>query len=91
MFLGRSIFSIVERKKAHYNPECTIIESTWHATFPFLGKEHFTFQVTKISVHRGCRYPGMAEEAIAEACPVCRGNCNCKSCLRAEGCTIVSF
>ncbi|KAF7132499.1 hypothetical protein RHSIM_Rhsim09G0070900 [Rhododendron simsii] len=33
-------------------------------------------------------YTGMTEEAIAEACPVCRGNCNCKSCLRAEGCAI---
>ncbi|TYH96091.1 hypothetical protein ES332_A12G154700v1 [Gossypium tomentosum] len=30
-------------------------------------------------------YPNMSEEAIADACPVCRGNCNCKSCLRMLG------
>ncbi|XP_004232586.1 lysine-specific demethylase JMJ26 [Solanum lycopersicum] len=27
-------------------------------------------------------YPHLSEEAIAEECPVCRGNCNCKDCLR---------
>ncbi|XP_068652803.1 lysine-specific demethylase JMJ27-like [Aristolochia californica] len=27
-------------------------------------------------------YPLMSEAAIAECCPFCRGNCNCKSCLR---------
>ncbi|XP_060194192.1 lysine-specific demethylase JMJ27-like isoform X2 [Lycium barbarum] len=28
-------------------------------------------------------YPQLSEEAIAEdCCPVCRGNCNCKDCLR---------
>ncbi|XP_057454556.1 lysine-specific demethylase JMJ26-like [Lotus japonicus] len=26
-------------------------------------------------------YPQMSEEAIAESCPYCRGNCNCKACL----------
>ncbi|XP_070681730.1 lysine-specific demethylase JMJ29-like [Malus domestica] len=30
------------------------------------------------------RYPHMSEEAIAEACPICLGNCNCKACLRLE-------
>ncbi|OIT37870.1 lysine-specific demethylase jmj25 [Nicotiana attenuata] len=30
-------------------------------------------------------YPGMPEEAFAESCPVCRQNCNCKSCLRLDG------
>ncbi|CAO2812755.1 unnamed protein product [Amaranthus hypochondriacus] len=30
-------------------------------------------------------YPGMTEEQIAMSCPICRGNCNCKSCLRNEG------
>ncbi|PIN25887.1 putative transcription factor 5qNCA, contains JmjC domain [Handroanthus impetiginosus] len=29
-------------------------------------------------------YPKMSEEAFAEACPVCRMNCNCKACLRME-------
>ncbi|GMP92379.1 hypothetical protein CsSME_00042628 [Camellia sinensis var. sinensis] len=28
----------------------------------------------------------MTEEAIAEACPCCRGNCNCKACLRLKRC-----
>ncbi|KAL7180788.1 hypothetical protein ACSBR1_039780 [Camellia fascicularis] len=32
------------------------------------------------------KYPGMTEEAIAEACPCCRGNCNCKACLRLKRC-----
>ncbi|XP_059669624.1 lysine-specific demethylase JMJ25-like [Cornus florida] len=27
-------------------------------------------------------YPRLSEEAIAETCPYCRGNCNCKACLR---------
>ncbi|KAG9449367.1 hypothetical protein H6P81_009332 [Aristolochia fimbriata] len=26
-------------------------------------------------------YPNMTKEAISEACPVCRGFCNCKACL----------
>ncbi|KAK9691428.1 hypothetical protein RND81_09G196100 [Saponaria officinalis] len=30
-------------------------------------------------------YPRMTEEQIAEACPVCLHNCNCKACLRMEG------
>ncbi|KAK9748015.1 hypothetical protein RND81_02G029800 [Saponaria officinalis] len=30
-------------------------------------------------------YPDKSEEYFAEACPVCRGNCNCKACLRLEG------
>ncbi|KAL1559737.1 lysine-specific demethylase JMJ25-like [Salvia divinorum] len=29
-------------------------------------------------------YPDMSAEALAEACPVCQLNCNCKSCLRME-------
>ncbi|KAK0600662.1 hypothetical protein LWI29_017233 [Acer saccharum] len=30
-------------------------------------------------------YPKMTEEEIAESCPFCRANCNCKSCLRMDG------
>ncbi|CAK9311523.1 unnamed protein product [Citrullus colocynthis] len=29
-------------------------------------------------------YPHTSEEAIAESCPVCSGNCNCKACLRLD-------
>ncbi|KAH7835738.1 hypothetical protein Vadar_029378 [Vaccinium darrowii] len=29
-------------------------------------------------------YPLLSEEAIAEFCPYCRGNCNCKACLRRQ-------
>ncbi|XP_042447815.1 lysine-specific demethylase JMJ25-like isoform X1 [Zingiber officinale] len=29
-------------------------------------------------------YPRSTEKMIAEACPVCRGNCNCKACLRMD-------
>ncbi|KAG4394810.1 hypothetical protein GLYMA_20G104900v4 [Glycine max] len=29
-------------------------------------------------------YPHLKEDYIAEACPVCRGNCNCKACLRSN-------
>ncbi|XP_057959187.1 lysine-specific demethylase JMJ26-like [Malania oleifera] len=29
-------------------------------------------------------YPLMSEDAIAESCPFCRGNCNCKACLRKD-------
>ncbi|KAI8031346.1 Lysine-specific demethylase JMJ25 [Camellia lanceoleosa] len=46
-----------------------------------------------VRCRRGCRkrycspcikrwYPQLSEEAIAESCPYCRGNCNCKACLR---------
>ncbi|GAB2223787.1 hypothetical protein Droror1_Dr00004527 [Drosera rotundifolia] len=30
-------------------------------------------------------YPNDTEASFAEACSVCRGNCNCKACLRLEG------
>ncbi|KAJ0094687.1 hypothetical protein Patl1_16247 [Pistacia atlantica] len=30
-------------------------------------------------------YPKMSEDEIAFSCPVCLGNCNCKTCLRMEG------
>ncbi|KAF5193795.1 Lysine-specific demethylase jmj25, partial [Thalictrum thalictroides] len=30
-------------------------------------------------------YPQMPHAEIAESCPVCRGNCNCKACLRKNG------
>ncbi|XP_004301534.1 PREDICTED: lysine-specific demethylase JMJ25-like [Fragaria vesca subsp. vesca] len=29
-------------------------------------------------------YPNASVKSFAEACPVCRGNCNCKSCLRLD-------
>ncbi|KAJ7954567.1 Lysine-specific demethylase JMJ25 [Quillaja saponaria] len=29
-------------------------------------------------------YPHTKEDDVAEACPVCRGNCNCKACLRLD-------
>ncbi|GAV72265.1 JmjC domain-containing protein/Myb_DNA-bind_3 domain-containing protein, partial [Cephalotus follicularis] len=28
------------------------------------------------------RYPNLKEDEIAESCPFCRNNCNCKACLR---------
>ncbi|XP_074285590.1 lysine-specific demethylase JMJ26-like isoform X2 [Silene latifolia] len=30
-------------------------------------------------------YPKMTDDQIAQACPFCLGNCNCKACLRMEG------
>ncbi|KAF9624003.1 hypothetical protein IFM89_007701 [Coptis chinensis] len=32
-----------------------------------------------------CRYPHLSHTEVAESCPVCRGNCNCKQCLRTHG------
>ncbi|KAK4804251.1 hypothetical protein SAY86_004068 [Trapa natans] len=29
-------------------------------------------------------YPHLEEEEFAEICPICRGNCNCKACLRTD-------
>ncbi|KAE9594039.1 putative transcription factor C2H2 family [Lupinus albus] len=29
-------------------------------------------------------YPEWTNDDVAEACPVCRGNCNCKACLRSD-------
>lgn len=29
-------------------------------------------------------YPNLSEDEIAEKCPFCRGNCNCKQCLRVS-------
>lgn len=33
----------------------------------------------------------MTEEQIAQGCPFCLRNCNCKACLRMEGAVKVSF
>ncbi|KAK4765260.1 hypothetical protein SAY86_026350 [Trapa natans] len=33
-------------------------------------------------------YPQSTEDSIAEACPFCRGNCNCKSCMRLDNGTL---
>ncbi|KAG4912179.1 hypothetical protein JHK86_052612 [Glycine max] len=33
---------------------------------------------------RVVRYPHLKEDDIAEKCPVCRGNCNCKACLSCD-------
>eukprot|EP01018_Ginkgo_biloba_P013351 Gb_31450 [translate_table: standard] len=30
-------------------------------------------------------YPEQSEKEIEKACPFCRGNCNCKACLRGDG------
>eukprot|EP01018_Ginkgo_biloba_P024717 Gb_03988 [translate_table: standard] len=30
-------------------------------------------------------YPEQSRKEIEKACPVCRGNCNCKACLREDG------
>ncbi|XP_020223398.1 lysine-specific demethylase JMJ25 [Cajanus cajan] len=35
-------------------------------------------------------YPQMSKEEIAESCPYCRGNCNCKACLRRKDVNTVS-
>ncbi|GFY82738.1 transcription factor jumonji (jmjC) domain-containing protein [Actinidia rufa] len=48
-----------------------------------------------VRCRKGCRkrfcgpcierwYPLLSEDAIAEFCPYCRGNCNCKACLRRQ-------
>nr|KYP33131.1 Lysine-specific demethylase 3B [Cajanus cajan] len=29
-------------------------------------------------------YPHLKNDDVAEACPVCRGNCNCKACLKSD-------
>lgn len=38
-----------------------------------------------------CRYPNTDEDYIAEACPLCHGNCNYKACLRLDVPVRVSF
>ncbi|XP_074303473.1 lysine-specific demethylase JMJ27-like isoform X2 [Silene latifolia] len=46
---------------------------------------------TKCKTKRFCHpcianwYPRMTHDQIAEACPFCHHNCNCKACLRMEG------
>lgn len=37
------------------------------------------------------RYPTMSEDDIEEACPFCRGNCNCHACLRRTGTVKISL
>ncbi|XVE66360.1 hypothetical protein DITRI_Ditri08aG0074300 [Diplodiscus trichospermus] len=44
-----------------------------------------TTTITIITFLFWTRYPQMSEDAIVDACPVCRDNCNCKSCLRMDG------
>ncbi|KAL2939054.1 Lysine-specific demethylase JMJ25 [Bienertia sinuspersici] len=41
-------------------------------------------RVVRCSKCQTKRYPQMTEEQIALACPICRGNCNCKTCLRMD-------
>ncbi|KAJ7548066.1 hypothetical protein O6H91_08G115900 [Diphasiastrum complanatum] len=36
-------------------------------------------------------YPDIKRDAFAKACPFCRGNCNCKACLRSDGPVMKSF
>ncbi|PIA28769.1 hypothetical protein AQUCO_06700052v1 [Aquilegia coerulea] len=48
------------------------------------------FRCTKCKTKRYCHsctkwYPQLSHEDIAERCPVCRGICNCKECLRKFG------
>lgn len=38
-----------------------------------------------------CRYPMMSEKDFEEACPICKGNCNCINCLRKKGPSRVGF
>lgn len=36
------------------------------------------------------RYPLLTFDDVVENCPYCRGNCNCKACLRSSGPIVVS-
>ncbi|KAH7314727.1 hypothetical protein KP509_21G018000 [Ceratopteris richardii] len=36
-------------------------------------------------------YPGLSEKDFKQACPFCKGNCNCKACLRMVGPNIQSL
>ncbi|KAK9110157.1 hypothetical protein Sjap_018217 [Stephania japonica] len=45
-------------------------------------------KVTKgIIIHalKFIEYPHLSEEEVERKCPFCRGNCNCKACLRSSG------
>lgn len=51
----------------------------------------FLFLVVDRMLEMMCRYPLMSEEDFEQACPVCRGNCNCINCLRKKGPSRVGF
>lgn len=36
-------------------------------------------------------YPGLSEKDFKQACPFCKGNCNCKACLRMVGTNLQSL
>ncbi|KAM7482495.1 hypothetical protein LguiB_007078 [Lonicera macranthoides] len=52
----------------------------------FMRHGHYKLLLKHVSVliffALKCRYPLLSEEDIEERCPFCRGNCNCKACLR---------
>jgi len=53
-----------------------------------------TSSFANVMYHILLRYPHLKEDQIAEACPVCCGNCNCKGCLSSRKlihvCTLTS-
>jgi hypothetical protein len=64
---------------------CTMCDSLIYIYIYF--KSFFSFS----RLFFGDRYSNMSEEEFAARCPVCRNNCNCKSCLRMKGLDEVCF
>lgn len=60
--------------------------SFWHAAIRVSCFLNFNSRLSLFS-----DTPKMSEEPFAEACPVCRMNCNCKACLRMEAPSNVCF
>lgn len=58
-----------------------------HVLYVFLcdfGREFHDLKPIFIAFLYIVRYPDIPEEDIKKACPVCRGNCNCRLCLSGD-------
>ncbi|KAK0590977.1 hypothetical protein LWI29_033927 [Acer saccharum] len=73
---------VVKCRKCEDNKRfCIPCITTWYEYLYYFMQFTFIFLQANLSSW----YPKMTEEEIAEACPFCQANCNCKSCLRMDG------
>jgi len=73
---------------------CVFCINNWYVSIYVSTTSSFTnVQIINI-LFLLLRYPHLKEDQIAEACPVCCGNCNCKGCLSSrkliDVCTLTS-
>ncbi|RWR73183.1 lysine-specific demethylase JMJ25-like protein [Cinnamomum micranthum f. kanehirae] len=79
----KNVVGFVEKRKRVTGKDATMCHQCMYS-------DKRIVRCTKCKNRRYCEgcirrwYPKMSEAEIAEACPFCRGNCNCKACLRMD-------